>query len=363
MRVTSGVVFIAVLEVCAASAAAAKPRKPPASQLAAPASQPASASQPAAASQPAEPDLPETAFTIQMQYGWLTGMGPESQETAPTASTQRAKSLEPKPVLPPPPKQRFEAEPIHDGAILAISVGFAGILELINSTGEVHPQQISPNFDINTLLWIDRPAVTQTIDPNASTLSNIGLLTMIGYAVLDPILTIDREDSEQAGLVDGIIYAESLSVTWGMTNLAKIAVRRPRPIEYIEVMQHAGDPNFTVSTTDSSQSFFSGHAAICAATTATATYLAFARSPDTIRPWLTLGIGTAVTAFVGYERVRAGMHFPTDVIAGTLAGAGIGVLVTHFHRAETEKQRAIWIGFGPTYDGSEGGALTLSGLF
>ena len=86
-------------------------------------------------------------------------------------------------------------------------------------------------------------------------------------------------------------------------------------------------------STDLQLSFFSGHASTTGAISATATYLAFMRSgPRRARPWITLGVGTLLTAFVSYERVRAGEHFPTDVIMGSLAGAGIGVLVPHFHR-------------------------------
>ena len=49
------------------------------------------------------------------------------------------------------------------------------------------------------------------------------------------------------------------------------------------------------------------------------------------RPWLTLGLGTALTTFVSVERVRAGAHFPTDVIAGAIAG-GSCCLFRRFER-------------------------------
>jgi membrane-associated phospholipid phosphatase len=243
-----------------------------------------------------------------------------------------------------------------------MNVSFAGLLGLINSTGELHPQQIAKDFDPDSLLFFDRGAVTQTIDPNANTYSNIGLALALAYSVADPIATGYREGSVQSGLVDFIIYAEALSVTWGLTNLAKAAVKRPRPNAYITAAEHANDPNFVISDTDSSASFFSGHTSICASVTAVATYLAFARSPGTARPWLTLVIGTALTGVVGLGRVRSGSHFPSDVFAGVLVGSGVGVLVTHYHRAETAKQRPMWIGFNREIEGS-GGVMTLGGVF
>lgn len=280
---------------------------------------------------------------------------------APT-STKRTQTFEPTPVYQPPTLNgsRLQADPIADGAILGIAVGFAGLSTVILSTGEIRPQQISPTFTASKLLGIDRTAVTQTVDPHAGLISNIGLYAAFTYTLIDTIATGFREGSKQAALVDGIIYAEALALTASVTNLAKVAVRRPRPYAYIAAAAHKNDPSYSNVDSDSSLSFFSGHAANCGAAAGVATYLAFTRSPSSIRPWLTLLGGTALTAFVGVERVRSGDHFPTDVIAGAMAGAGIGILVAHLHREDTAKQRRVWIGFTP--GAGQGGMATLGGL-
>ncbi|WP_394838000.1 phosphatase PAP2 family protein [Pendulispora rubella] len=262
----------------------------------------------------------------------------------------------------PPAAPKFAVQPVTDGAIVAVNAGFAGLLDLVMGTGEIRPQQISPTFQTNSLLKIDRGAVTQTIDPNAATYSNIGLAALIGFALIDPIVSGFREKSAHTVLVDEILYAESVTLTIGVTNLAKIAVRRPRPIAYKDLDEHRDDPNYSNANTDSSLSFFSGHASVSAAITATATYLAFVRSPGSLRPWITLFAGSALTTFVAFERVRAGAHFPTDVIAGTMAGAGIGVLVPHFHRVDASAPRTYWVGAAPAPNGT-GGTLSLSGIF
>jgi membrane-associated phospholipid phosphatase len=165
--------------------------------------------------------------------------------------------------------------------------------------------------------------------------------------------------------VDAVIYAETVSITWTTTNLAKIAFRRPRPSAYREAqsLRDAGVPEAEIPTritdTNSALSFFSGHGSATAAVAATASYLAFARAPGTPRPWITLGVGAAVTTLTCFGRVRSGEHFPTDVIAGAMAGFGIGILVAHSHRAEAPTQRPIWIGAAPVDDG---GILTVSVL-
>ena len=138
-------------------------------------------------------------------------------------------------------------------------------------------------------------------------------------------------------------------------------MRRPRPLDYANGYP-TPDPNLC-SNTDLQLSFFSGHASTTATVVGTATYLAFTRSgPRSARPWNTLGIGTALTAFVSYERVRSGYHFPTDVIMGSLAGAGIGVLVPHFHRRPHYHQKVlesspVIIGYAPAPGGGHGVSL------
>ena len=289
---------------------------------------------------------------------------PKTDEDAPTApldSHERTKTVEPIAVEPPPAKITFSADPIADGGIILGAAAFAGILELINGTGEIRPQEISPTFDRSKLLWIDRDAADQSLDASSRLTSNIGLFVAVGFAALDPVLTGVREKHVQAALVDGLIYAEAIAITWGITNLAKMAVRRPRPRAYIEAELHKNDPTYSNAETDSSLSFFSGHASMTATVATVASYLAFARSPGTYRPWLTLGVGTALTTFVSIERVRAGAHFPTDVIAGAIAGIGVGIIVAHVHRSEDVKQRRIWIGFNPERD--RGGSIQLGGMF
>jgi undecaprenyl-diphosphatase len=258
--------------------------------------------------------------------------------------------------------QHFTLDPVADGVLTAAGFGFAYLLTEILGTGEIKPPL--PTVPPSSLLAIDRAAISQTIDPHAATYSNIALYTAIGFAVLDPVLSGFR-DGTDALLVDAFMYAESASLAETLTDVTKIAVRRPRPIDYINCAPTTNNGvsvpsnNPSCNSTDLGLSFFSGHASTVASIGATATYLAFVRSPHSPRPWITLGAATALTAFVSYERVRAGEHFPTDVIAGSMAGAAVGVLVPHLHRHK-EEAPPVWIGVSPA---PGGGSLSLQGAF
>jgi undecaprenyl-diphosphatase len=282
-------------------------------------------------------------------------------DEAPAQAAPSAPPAPPSPTSTAPPLaagQHFVLDPVADGALTAMGFGFSFLLGEVLSTGEIKPPPITVSS--SNLLSIDRTAVTQTIDTSASTFSDVGLYATVGFAVLDPILSGFR-DGWDAAVVDGFMYAESGSLALTLTDVTKIAVRRPRPIDYIRCPLVNGQPNPgpDCESTDLGLSFFSGHASAVASIGATATYLAFMRDPHSARPWITLVASTALTTFVSIERVRAGEHFPTDVIAGALAGAAIGVLVPHLHR-HVQEAPPVWVGASPVPGGA---ALSLEGRF
>lgn len=254
--------------------------------------------------------------------------------------------------------QHFTIDPVADGVLIAGGAGFAGLLSLVLQTGEI--RATNPG-SVDNLLSLDRGAVSQTVDPNASLYSDIGLYSAVAFAVIDPVVSGLR-DGWDATIVDGVMYAETVALTETLTDITKIAVRRPRPIDYVRCPQVTGSMttvDSTCSGTNFDLSFFSGHAATVGAIGATATYLAFERSSHTARPWITLAATVLLTSFVSYERVRGGDHFPTDVIAGSMAGAAVGVLVPHMHRHKDEAP-AVLVGAAPA---PGGGTIALTGRF
>lgn len=97
----------------------------------------------------------------------------------------------------------------------------------------------------------------------------------------------------------------------GITTSLKYAVKRERPfVQYpndIEKRDHVG-----------ALSFPSGHTTAAFAT-ATALSLSY-------KKWYVTAPAYAYAGFVGYSRMRLGVHFPSDVLVGALIGTGCGLL-------------------------------------
>ncbi|MEM7678476.1 MAG: phosphatase PAP2 family protein [Myxococcota bacterium] len=217
----------------------------------------------------------------------------------------------------------MEIDIIADTALLSASLGFGLLLEVVISTGELRPQ--AP-VNADELAAIDQWRATSDFVFDHD-LSNLGLGLMAAWVITDIALieSLDRGDEWSDYLM---IYAQSAAFTFALTDLAKIAVRRPRPIAYRQVR----DGNEIASDTNTALSFFSGHAAMTGTLAGTASYLAWVRG-DRQEAWLvTLG-SLFLTSFVSAMRVVEGKHFPTDVIAGSIVGMGVGALVPHFHRS------------------------------
>lgn len=223
-----------------------------------------------------------------------------------------------------------------DSAVTGASAGIGLILELIVGTGELRPQ--AP-VDPSVLLSIDRPsALSDETEESGPLLSNIALGASLAYAAFDSTWRGLEEGSSSAATY-GVLYAEALAINWALVGVVKIAVRRPRPIAYREYRR----TGMVSSDTNTALSFYSGHTAAVAGVAATATYLAFDRDPMGFEGWLTLGLGGLLTGFVAVQRVRAGAHFVTDVIAGALVGAAVGTLVPHLHRSDDAGRLALGI--------------------
>jgi len=127
-----------------------------------------------------------------------------------------------------------------------------------------------------------------------------------------------------------VMFAETLLLTDGVTQLLKGTVARARPYAYNDDPAIPPDSRLAV---DARRSFPSSHAAH-----AFAAAVFLGRVHDAYRPqsraraWVWAGaLGAAATTAT--LRCAAGQHFTTDVMAGAAIGAAAGWAVPALHRA------------------------------
>lgn len=132
----------------------------------------------------------------------------------------------------------------------------------------------------------------------------------------------------------GLIYAEGYYITSGITRLSKILVQRKRPYLYNNTSIPESE-KIELSKEDNSYfSFFSGHtsSAFYSATFISKAYY------DIYGPtnwfYIVTALSYTTSTSVAYFRVRAGKHYPSDVITGALAGTLIGYLIPELHKTK-----------------------------
>lgn len=132
-----------------------------------------------------------------------------------------------------------------------------------------------------------------------------------------------RKDFGRAGL----ITLETILLNTALTDVAKVLARRTRPLAYNESY---GMHEKMMKNTRTS--FFSGHTSSVAAMYFLTAKLYSDYYPDSkIKPVIWT-IAVLVPATTGYLRIKAGKHYFTDVLAGFVVGAAVGLLVPELHR-------------------------------
>jgi membrane-associated phospholipid phosphatase len=124
---------------------------------------------------------------------------------------------------------------------------------------------------------------------------------------------------------DALILGQAFLLNQGLNSLTKNLVNRPRPFVYGLPPGHA-----EYTEDDSYRSFYSGHASSAFALSMAYARIHTRRHPES-SPALVYGIAIGVSTTTAILRVRAGKHFPTDVIVGSATGIAIGLAIPALH--------------------------------
>lgn len=210
------------------------------------------------------------------------------------------------------------------GTSLAIS-GY--LFRSLDNVVPYTPQEIDL-LDRNDINAFDRGA-TYNNNESAGIASDVLLL---GSAILPTIFLINHHTRNDIGPI-ALITLEVATINYGITNTVKSLVNRTRPYAYNP------DLSYEERTDEQSRySFFSGHTSV----TSSFTFM-FAKVISDYHPDLKTGAKVGLWSFAsilpaatGYFRIKAGKHYPTDVITGYAVGALTGWLVPHLHKKGNE---------------------------
>lgn len=165
----------------------------------------------------------------------------------------------------------------------------------------------SQNLDIRILRQINEhrnvhlDGTFKTISNSVSPISIAAPILIFGTGMIEK-----DQDLKQKGLMIG----ESFLLTTIIATTLKHTINRPRPFETYPDIQKIG--------AGGSSSFPSGHTSD-AFSTATSLSLAFPK-------WYVIAPSYIYASAVGYSRMHLGVHYPSDVLAGAVIGAGSAFL-------------------------------------
>ncbi|HYC40125.1 MAG TPA: phosphatase PAP2 family protein [Chitinophagaceae bacterium] len=149
------------------------------------------------------------------------------------------------------------------------------------------------------------------------------------------------------GLIDGKIrkdyfkmaylYWQTMSITGLLYTGSTYFTNRYRPYAYnpevpMSARQRGGAKN----------SFFAGHVALVASSTFFTASVLDHYHPDSKLRWVYYAVAGAATATVAYKRLRAGQHFPSDILLGIAQGTLTGLLVPRVHRVKPDPRLSIF---------------------
>ncbi len=179
----------------------------------------------------------------------------------------------------------------------------------------------SQNIDIRILRSINSPEMLPS-DNFFRFVSNSEVYIALGVPAGLAIGGIISDDKD--AVRNAVVMIAAVTVTAGLTEALKYSIHRDRPfVTYPDILKksNAGSPSFP-----------SGHTsnAFAAATSISLSY----------PKWYIIAPSYLWAGTVGFSRMDLGVHYPSDVLAGAVIGAGSAYLTYMINQKLNPKRRS-----------------------
>lgn len=217
----------------------------------------------------------------------------------------------------------FILDVARDVPLVTAGCAAAGVSVYLNTVKPVPGRWETMTLKKSGLNPLDRAAVGNNLA--ASRTASDVLAITAAVAPLGICVSYLAKKENMNALTVFTMYAEAMIINIGVNGLIKGLVDRKRPFLYQPYIFHRKPRN-----RDSAMSFYSQHTSVAFCSMTFLIKVLF----DTGDSWYNhvfLAAGLSVSGITAYLRFAAGLHFPTDLIAGAAIGSLIGYIVPLIH--------------------------------
>ena len=222
--------------------------------------------------------------------------------------------------------QYYTASFERDVAPVAVGIGLTTLGIILKNNADGPSLAEIEMLDIEDLNFLDRG----TVFNNSETARTISDVILYSSAAMPFVTYVSNKCRANGGAI-ALMVLETALINNGITSIVKSSVERYRPFNY-----NPGTDDETRLGSTSRESFISGHASNAAAFAFLSARIITDIHPELRRKHLIWITAATIPAVIGYLRVRAGRHFPTDVIGGYIVGAATGYLIPSLHLVKNE---------------------------
>ena len=231
------------------------------------------------------------------------------------------------------PREVYKLNPGADIPVTAIGTGWSlYAFSKIYNKDPSDPEAISglKKSDVN---GFDRWAIR----PYNKKVDELSYIPFYASMPMPLAFLFDKKMRKDFGKLS-FLYLEAMSITGILYTGSTYFTNRYRPYVYseetpLDYRTRGGGKN----------SFYAGHVALVATSTFFYAQVYADYHPDSKAKWVFYGLATAATGYTAYMRYRGGLHFPSDILLGTLQGTLSGLLVPRLHRTKWIKNPNLTI--------------------